>query len=127
MLANELAKSIAHGTAAAVTVGRLWRQLLRLSGWFKWFGKRADLFDRADPDSVGLAESTIHSPRLCHAHFGSVNLERDIGGIGVAITDKFLISRLNNRCLEDPTALFGTGNAFRQFRHNALAASPLRD
>src|SRR5215469_6697842 len=72
MLPNDLAEAITNG-ATAVPVSRLWRQLLWLWRRNCRFGERANFFDRADADAISLAESTIDSTRLGHAHLGPVD------------------------------------------------------
>jgi len=61
MLADELAKSVANGTTAAVSVGRL-RELLGFRSKLRFSSERTDLLDRADTNPVGFASGTVNSP-----------------------------------------------------------------
>jgi len=45
MLSDELAKPIANGATAAVSIGRLRRQSLRLLGGVLWFGEGSDFLN----------------------------------------------------------------------------------
>src|SRR5438552_46541 len=68
MLANDLAKAVADFGAAAVPVGRLRRELVRLAGRICRLCKGSEFLDRADSDAVrpcveqGLAKSAVDSP-----------------------------------------------------------------
>jgi hypothetical protein len=66
-------------------------------------GERPELFDAAEPDSVGFAESSIDGSSLGDSHFATTDQGRCIGGIGIAVTDESLRAvRLEDRCAEDP-------------------------
>ena len=69
-------------------LARLRRKLLRLSRGLRRFGEGPDLLDRADADAVGLAEGAIYRPGFCDPHFGAVDERRDVGRIGISITNE---------------------------------------
>jgi len=121
MLADHLAEAIAHRTTA-ISVGRLRRQLLRLRRCLGWFADGSNFFNGANSDSVGLAQSTVNGASFRYAHFSAVDKKRDIGRIGVAVTDEVLCLGFEYGCLENPTIRFGVGNAFDQFCRYAPAA-----
>jgi hypothetical protein len=49
-----------------------------------------ELFDTAEPDSVGFSESPVDGSGFGHTHFGAADQRRRVGGIGVAITNETL-------------------------------------
>src|ERR1039458_8724461 len=100
MLADDLAESISN-CATAISVGGLGRQLLRLRRRFARFSEGADLLDRADANPVSLAQGAIDRTGFGNTHLGSMDEERDIGRIGVTVTDKTggALGRVH-RCLQ---------------------------
>src|SRR5690348_9200441 len=109
MLADELTELIAQAGLGvrAMAVHPLWRALLVIiiMGARRRRGKRTDLFNRADADAIRLAQGTIDRPGFRHAHLGSVDQRRDVGGICIAVTHESAdIPLLESDCLEDPTA-----------------------
>ena len=82
MLADELAEAVPNLGATAVAVRVLWRKLLARV----WNGP--DLIDRADADTVGLAQGAIDRSGLGHAHLCTADQGRDIGGICITVTSK---------------------------------------
>ena len=63
-----------------------------------WFGKGADLLDRADAYAVGLTQRAVDRPGLDRVDQGG-----DIGWIGVAVADEPLAcARFEYRRLEGP-------------------------
>src|SRR2546426_6160215 len=87
MLANDLAKAIADLWAAA-SVCRLRGELARLPLRLRQLGSRSDFLDRANADTIGLAQCTVDRSSLGDTHFGTMHQGRDIGGIGIAVADK---------------------------------------
>jgi hypothetical protein len=60
-----------------------------------------DLFDRADSDTIGFAQSTIDGAGFRDTHFSALHEERDIGRVGVAVPNESLArSRLINNGFE---------------------------
>jgi hypothetical protein len=60
----------------------------------------------ADADSVGFPQSSVYGTSFGNAHFGAVYKERNIGRIGVSISDKaFAVGRLVHYGLECPSCL----------------------
>jgi len=55
-------------------------------------GKGSDFLDRADADTVRLAEGTIDGTSFGHPHFGAADQWGDIGGVGVAVADEDFVS-----------------------------------
>src|SRR6266478_1424449 len=88
MLADDLAQPIPHlRTAVGPVIGpvsRLRRELARLLPRLRGMGSRSDFLDRADADTVCLAQCTVDGSRLCHAHLGAMDQGRDIGRICVS-------------------------------------------
>ena len=104
MLTNNLAEVITDRPSAVVSVGRLWRKFLRLRRGCRPLREGTDLFDGADTDAVSFPQSSVDSASFGDAHFGTVDEERDIGGIGIAVTDKtFALRRLVHGGLEHPS------------------------
>jgi hypothetical protein len=56
-----------------------------ISGACHRTGIRSDLLDRANPDAIGLAQSTIDGSSFGYSHFGAPNQQRNIGRIGIAV------------------------------------------
>jgi hypothetical protein len=127
VLADELAESVADlGTAivSVLSVDWLGWDVLRLPGGRNRFGKRADLLDRADADTVGLAKGPVDRTGLRHAHLGAVDQGGNIGGIGIAKARESSTSPgLVHRRLEGPT--LARGIAERLGRLNVDASAPL--
>jgi hypothetical protein len=117
MLTNNLAKPVTNLRAAVihVPIGGLWRELLRLSGTLRRIGEGSDFLNGADADPVGLAQGSINGTCLRDPHFGTVDKDRDVGRIGIAVSYEVLRFRLCDGCFEYPAALFGIGNALCQF------------
>src|SRR5438876_9831269 len=84
VLPDDLAQAIADLWASVVPVSRLRRELARLLPRLRGMGSRSDFLDRADADTVCLAQCTVDGSRLCHAHLGAVDQGRDIGRICVS-------------------------------------------
>src|SRR6202035_5322343 len=97
MLSNQLAETIAdRATPVTVSVFRL-RQLLGLRARSSLTSEGADLFYRADADSVGFAQGTVDGTSFGHAHFGTVNQGRNVRRIGITIANESLaITGLKN-------------------------------
>jgi hypothetical protein len=51
-------------------------------------GKRPDLLDRTDADSVRFPQRAIYRSRFRYAHFRTMHQRRYIGWIGIPIPDK---------------------------------------
>ena len=51
-------------------------------------GKPAQLLDRAQADSVGLAQGSVDGPGFCHAHLSAADQGRCISRVGVTIADE---------------------------------------
>ena len=90
MLANQLAKAVANFRAAVFPLP------LDGCGW-SFFDSREDcggsangpdFLYRADADAVRFAKRAIDRPGFRHAHFGAVDEERDVGRIGITVSDK---------------------------------------
>jgi hypothetical protein len=97
VLADELAEAVANLWAGAVSSYVLWRTLLR------WDRSATDLFDRADADSIGFAQSAIDGARFGNSHLGATHEWRNVGWIGVTITNKSSAGlRFVNRSLKSP-------------------------
>src|SRR5712692_9757221 len=65
----------------------------------------AEFLDRAETDAVSLAQGPVDGAGLGNAHLGAVDQGRDVGGIGVPVTDETFRARgLVNGRLEDPAA-----------------------
>src|SRR6266571_1842423 len=62
--------------------------LALFSRWIWRTGKPAQLLNRTEPDSVGLAQSAIDGPRFGNAHLGATDKGRRICGVSIAISDK---------------------------------------
>jgi hypothetical protein len=91
MLPDQLAEAIANfGPAiiALISIRRLGRKLFRLARARNRFGKRANFFDRADADAIGLAQGTINCTSLGYPHLGSMDQRRNVRRIGVTVSDK---------------------------------------
>ena len=76
MVADQLAEAVPDlGTAiiSVLAIHGLWWNLFRLPRGGNWFGKRADLLDRADADAIGLAQGPVDRPGLGHPHLGAVD------------------------------------------------------
>jgi len=111
VLADQLAEAVADFRATVVSIlaiDRLGWKLLRFARCRIRFGERADLLDRTDADTVGLAQRPVDRSGLGHPHLGAVYQRRDIGGIRIAVTDEtFAGSGFENRGSENPTRPFG--------------------
>ncbi|MBZ5550948.1 MAG: hypothetical protein LAO22_23835 [Acidobacteriia bacterium] len=86
MLADNLAETIANLWTGAVPVAI--RVLRRKSLSRAW--NRPDLLDRTDANAVGLSQGAIDGSRFGHAHLGTAYETRDVGGVGITISDKAL-------------------------------------
>ena len=103
VLADDLAQAVADLGAAAVPICWLGGEFLWLPRGLLGFGKGSDLLDRADADTVRLAQSSVHGPGLSHAHLGTVDEGRHVRRISIAITGKASAgARSINDCLESP-------------------------
>ena len=51
--------------------------------------ERTDLFDRADVDSVGSAQSAIDGASFCDSHLGSLDKETGLLGLGPFLRGRF--------------------------------------
>jgi hypothetical protein len=123
MLSNQLAKPIANCGAAVASVGGSRRELLRFFWGLRGLGQRTDLLDRADPDSISFAESAIDSASLGHAHFGAMNKERDIGRVGVAVTNESLAcARFVDGSLERIPTIYRIGELYNRLNMNSPAS-----
>src|ERR1039458_6879726 len=126
MLADDLAESIANCTTP-ICVGGLGRQLLRLRRSLAKFSEGAYLLDGAEANPVSLAQGAIDRTCFGHAHFGTVDEERDIGRIGITITDKAGggLGREDRR-LPDKPARSGTGKRLNNFNMDSTAVPAAR-
>src|SRR5438876_7235122 len=103
VLANDLAKPIADLWAAAVSARRLRWELARLMPRLRGMGSRSDFIDRADADTVCLAQCTVDCTGLSNSQFCAVHEWRNIGGIGITETHESLArSRLVDDSFECP-------------------------
>src|SRR5579872_588484 len=69
----------------------------------RWLGEGPHLFDRTDADTVGLAQSAVDGSCLRDAHLSAMHKERNIGRIGVTISDETATGfGLVDRSLECP-------------------------
>lgn len=130
MLANDLTETVADFGASVVpiAIGRLWRKFLRLSGGLRWLGEGPDFLDRADADSVCLAQGAVHGSGFRDSHFGAVNKERNIGGIGVTITNKsFAIAGLKDCGFECPSCRTWVGKFSNVLYSYSGTLPPLSD
>jgi len=68
---------------------------------------RAQLFNRAEGDTVGLAQGTVDGTRFGHTKFSVIEDERgDVARVGVAVTDKAAAcGRLEDSGFKDPEIL----------------------
>src|ERR1039458_268422 len=104
MLANELAEVVTHCPSTAVSVGRLRRKFLRLGRGCGRVGEGTYFLDGADADAIGLAQSSVDSTSFGNTHFGTLDKEGHIGGIGITVTNKtFALRRLVHGGLERPS------------------------
>jgi len=88
MLANNLAEVISNCPAAVVSVGGLWRKFLRLWRGCGSLRERTDFLNGADADAVSFPQGAVDSASFGNAHFGTLDEERDIGRVGIAIANK---------------------------------------
>src|SRR3989442_677730 len=86
MLANDLAKPIADLWAAIISIRRLRWELARPSLSLRWLRERTELLDRADADTICLAQGAIHSSGFRNSEFSPLHEGRDVRRIGIAIT-----------------------------------------
>jgi len=64
-----------------------------------------EFLDRTEADAIGLAEGAVDGTGLGDAHLGAANQGRNIGGVGVSVTDEtFRAEGLIDGRLEDPAA-----------------------
>ncbi len=68
---------------------------------------RRKFFERAEGNTIGLAQGAINCSGFGHAHFGMIEDKRgDVAGMGVTVADEATAFRkLENRCLKDPKIL----------------------
>ena len=102
MLANNLAEVVTDCSSVIVSVGRPGRKFPRLRRGCRRLRQGADLLDGVDADSVGFPQGAVDSASLGNAHFGTVDEECNIGGIGIDVTNEGLalwrrIRRINGR------------------------------
>src|ERR1039458_2696561 len=100
VLADDLAEAVADLRASAIPVPIcvLWRKLLN------WIRKRYDLLERADADSVGLAEGSVDCSAFRNPHLGPTDEGGDVGGVGIPIADEALTGSGPENCrFECPT------------------------
>jgi hypothetical protein len=95
VLADKEAQLVAEPGRA---IGRLRRKFpyirFRLTaGW-----KRSDLFHRADPDSIRLAQRAIDSTRFSNTHLGATDSGGNVGWVSVAIPNKAAACRRCQQC-----------------------------
>ena len=92
-----------------------------------WRGGRegSEFFDRAQPDAVSLAKSTIDGARLGNAHLGPADQGRHVRGIGIAVADESLRVRpFIYSGLEDPSIQTGVGEAAIDRSSDSSAPTP---
>ena len=90
VLTDQEAELVAQ-SGLAIVRGRSRREIRSIEAGtddFGGFGKRTQLFDRAEADSVRLAQSAIDGTRLRYTHLGAADQRRDIRGIGVTVPNK---------------------------------------
>src|ERR1700756_5512732 len=88
MLANDLAKPVAHLGSTIIPVSRLRRDLARLPLRLRRLADGTDLFDRANANTVRLTQCPVDRPGLGNSHLGPANRRGDIGRIGIAVADE---------------------------------------
>jgi hypothetical protein len=104
VLTDELAETVADlgATAVPVPICVLWREL------FARVRTGPDFLDRAETDSVGLAQGAIDGSRFGYAHLCPADERGNIGGIGVTISNETTAGpRLVDCGPEGPTRLVG--------------------
>jgi hypothetical protein len=107
MLANKNTELVPE-SGLAIAVGGLRRELPSVCFWLTASRKSSNLFNRANTDSVCLAQCTVDSTRFSHAHLRTSHEWRNIGRIGIAISDEaFATATLVNSSLEGPPASVG--------------------
>src|SRR5208282_6855603 len=123
VLADDLAETVPNLRASAIPVS------IRFLGT-KLLGRIrtcSDLLGRADADAVGLAQRSIDCPSLGYPHFGSADQRRDIGRIGVTVTDKARGALGGkDRCLEDEAICPRITERIDGFNMNAAASLATR-
>src|ERR1700720_3924340 len=112
MPADQFAETVAPLRACAIPIA------IRLL-WRKPFGRirhRRHFLDRTDAYAISFAQSAIDGPSFGHAHFGAVNDRRNIGRIGVAITNKApTIARLIDSSLKRPAVCLRVAKSRNRF------------
>jgi len=104
MLADQEIELVTEFRLAAA-VYRLGRELPYIRLGLTASGQGSDLFDRADPDSVSLAQGPVDRAGFGHTHFGAPDQGRDVGRVGIPIADKALaVAALVDGGLERPAA-----------------------
>jgi hypothetical protein len=89
MLTDQQAQTITQARLTVVMAIGSHRRRFTMIGSNRARGSRSpEFFDRAEADTIGLAESTVDGARLSDSHFGTVNQGRDIGRVGVPISNE---------------------------------------
>src|SRR6266571_6647013 len=109
----------------------LMRWLYGLSLFSRWIGrtgKPAQLLNRTEPDSVGLAQSAIDGPRFGNAHLSATDKGRRICGVSVAVADEPLRQGiLIDGGLENPSIGVRVRQAVLNCCFDTRTAPPLSD
>jgi len=76
-------------------------------------GRPTEFLDRAQADTIGLAEGAVDGARLRNAHLGAVNKGRHVSRIGVAVAYEAVgFARFVDCRFEDPAAKTRVGESF---------------
>jgi hypothetical protein len=125
-LANQKAELVAQSRLAVtrtISVPGNRRGLLGIRRWRRR-RKGSKLFDRAQADTISLAEGAIDSACLSHTHLCTADERRDVRGIGIAVSHKpARARRLVDSRLEDPAAPGGITKTLFNDRFDSKAAA----
>jgi len=113
-------------TAGTISISR------RRSSRNRWCGLRhgregSELLNGAQADAIGFAERAADGSSFGHAHLGSEDQERHVGGIGVAVADvAFRDTGAVNRRFENPAVGSGIAKILLHCCSNPGASAALR-
>jgi hypothetical protein len=130
VLANQEAEAVAEARLAVLVAVISVRGNHALIEGARVVGSRgpAKFLDRAESDTVGLSESAVDGAGLSNAQLGAVDQGRDVGGIGVAVTDEATgARRLVNGRLKDPASGARVGDFLLKSSANSKAPPPQGD